>query len=60
MYYNLEDVISKQVCVIVNLEPHKFRGVESNWMLLCSENEEDTMLSLVSVLEKIDNGLFVG
>jgi len=59
MYYKPEDVVGKQVVAIVNLEPHKFRGIESNGMLLCAQNKEDTMLSLLSVLEKIDNGLFV-
>ena len=60
MYYKPEDLIGKQVCAIVNFKPKMIRGVESHGMLLCAENEEDTKLSLVSTLEKIDNGLFIG
>jgi len=59
MYYKPEDLVGKQVCAIVNLEPHKFRALESDGMLLCAENAEDTMLSLVSTLEKIQNGLYI-
>lgn len=60
MYYKPEDLIGKQVCAIVNFKARVIRGVESHGMLLCAENEEDTMLSLVTTMEKINNGLFIG
>lgn len=59
MYYKPEQLEGKQVLAIVNLEPHKFRGLESDGMLLCAENAEDTMLSLATTMEKIQNGLYV-
>lgn len=58
-YYNPSDLIGIQVCSIVNIEPRKIRGIESHGMLLTAENEEDTMLSLVTTKEKINNGLFI-
>jgi methionyl-tRNA synthetase C-terminal region/beta chain len=60
MYYKPEELVGKQVCAIVNFKPRLIRGIESNGMLLCAENEEDTMLSLVTTMAKIKDGLFVG
>lgn len=46
-YYNPEDVIGKTVSVLLNLEPRKIRGVESQGMILMAENEQGE-LSFVS------------
>lgn len=34
-----EDIIGKKVCVLMNLDPRKIRGVESQGMILMAENE---------------------
>lgn len=38
--YQPEDLIGKQIAVIVNLKPAKLRGVDSNGMLLAASDEE--------------------
>ena len=39
-HYSPEDVVGKTVLVLLNLEPRKIRGVESQGMVLMAENEE--------------------
>lgn len=39
-YYQLEDIVGKTVIVIVNLEPKKIAGVESNAMLLAADVDD--------------------
>lgn len=54
-YYQPEDLIGKQVSILVNLEPKKLRGIESQGMILCAENADGT-LSIVSPDQKVKNG----
>jgi methionyl-tRNA synthetase len=46
-YYTAEEVVGKTVSVLLNLEPRKIRGVESQGMILMAENEAGE-LSFVS------------
>jgi methionyl-tRNA synthetase len=46
-YYKAENLIGKQVSILVNLAPKKLRGIESQGMILCAENA-DGSLSIVS------------
>ncbi len=46
-YYKPEDLIGKQVSILVNLAPKILRGIESQGMILCAENA-DGSLSIVS------------
>jgi methionyl-tRNA synthetase len=39
-HYSPEDVVGKTVLILLNLEPRKIRGVESQGMVLMAENEE--------------------
>ncbi len=39
MHFKPEDIIGKQVTVVVNLAPRKMRGIESNGMILMAEDE---------------------
>lgn len=39
-YYQPEDIVGKTVIVIVNLEPKKMAGVESNAMLLAADVDD--------------------
>ncbi|WP_297088754.1 methionine--tRNA ligase [uncultured Draconibacterium sp.] len=54
-YYKPEDLIGKQVSILVNLAPKKLRGIESQGMILCAENADGT-LSIVSPDKAVKNG----
>lgn len=54
--FSPEEVIGKQVTVLVNLAPRKLRGVESQGMILMSE-AEDGKLVFVNPDSQIQNGL---
>ena len=43
-YYEPEELINKQIPVLVNLEPRKIRGVESQGMLLAATEGEAPIL----------------
>jgi methionyl-tRNA synthetase len=38
-HFQAEDIVGKQVSILVNLEPRKLRGIESQGMILMAENE---------------------
>lgn len=46
-HYKPEEIIGKQVSILVNLEPKKLKGIESQGMILMSEDADGT-LSFVS------------
>ncbi len=46
-YYNLEDLVGKNIVVVANLEPRKMRGLESQGMLLAASNGEGEDLDIV-------------
>mgnify|MGYP003408193649 FL=1 len=54
-YYSPEEIIGKQVSVIVNLAPKMLKGIESRGMILMAENA-DGSLSFVSPDKQIKNG----
>ena len=54
-YYEPEDLIGKQVSILVNLEPKKLKGIESQGMILCAENVDGT-LSVVTPDKNVRNG----
>ncbi|MFC2107189.1 methionine--tRNA ligase [Bacteroidota bacterium] len=54
-YYEPENIIGKQVCILVNLEPRKLRGIESQGMILMAEDAEGK-LCFVSPSEKFMDG----
>jgi methionyl-tRNA synthetase len=55
-YYKKEELIDKQIIVIVNLEPRKMKGVESQGMLLAASNEDHSKVILIGPEKKIDSG----
>ncbi len=55
MHFKPEDIVGKQVTVVANLAPRKMRGIESQGMILMSQNA-DGRLIFVSPLEIADNG----
>ncbi|MGB0888478.1 MAG: methionine--tRNA ligase [Vicingaceae bacterium] len=54
-HYKPEDIIGKQVSVLINLAPRKIRGIESQGMILMAEDNEGS-LAFVSPEKVIDNG----
>lgn len=54
-FFTPEEMIGKQVTVLVNLAPRKIMGVESQGMILMAENE-DGSLKLLMPHEVADNG----
>ena len=42
-HYKPEEIIGKTVLVLLNLEPRKIRGIESQGMVLMAENEEGAL-----------------
>lgn len=57
--FSPEDVIGKQVMVLVNLAPRKIRGIMSQGMLLLTDTEEGK-LCFVSPDETVKNGEVIG
>jgi methionyl-tRNA synthetase len=54
-FYKPEDIIGKQVCMLVNLVPRKIKGIESQGMILMAKNAYGKMC-LLQPSEIIDNG----
>jgi methionyl-tRNA synthetase len=50
-HYAPEDIIGKTVLVLLNLEPRKIRGIESQGMILMAENEAGKLSFLASEKE---------
>ena len=43
-YYSPEEVIGKQVSILVNLAPRKIKGIESQGMILMAENTDGSLV----------------
>ncbi|MBN2349462.1 MAG: methionine--tRNA ligase [Bacteroidales bacterium] len=54
-FFEPEKIIGKQVSILVNLEPRKLKGIESQGMILMAENA-DGKLTFVWPAENIENG----
>ena len=52
-----EDVIGKKVTVLVNLAPRKLRGVESQGMILMTEDESGSLVFVNPDVVDVNNGL---
>jgi len=57
-YYKPEEIIGKQVCVLVNLAPRKLRGIESAGMILMA-TDKDGSLKFVSPEKLTANGSII-
>lgn len=51
-----EEIIGKKVTVLVNLEPRKLRGVESQGMILMTEREDGKLVFLNPDADRVENG----
>jgi len=57
-YFSPEEIIGKQVLVLVNLAPRKLRGIESQGMILMA-NDADGKLVFVTPEDKTNNGSII-
>mgnify|MGYP001472045616 FL=1 len=57
--FSPEDVIGKQVMILLNLAPRKIRGIESQGMLLLT-TKPDGKLSFVTPDDSVENGIEIG
>ncbi|MAU15029.1 MAG: methionine--tRNA ligase [Muricauda sp.] len=51
-----EDIVGKKVTVLVNLAPRKLRGVESEGMILMTENKEGKLVFVNPDEDGVENG----
>lgn len=56
--FEAEDIIGKQVTILMNLEPRKIRGVESQGMILMAEDNTGK-LSFITAQDQMPNGVIV-
>ncbi len=54
-YYSPEDMVGKQVCVLINLEPRKIKGIESQGMIMMAKGADGKMC-LIQPSEGMVNG----
>jgi methionyl-tRNA synthetase len=57
-YYKPEDLVGKQFCFVLNLEPRKLRGIESQGMILSSEDSEGKLI-LITPEQLAETGSYV-
>ncbi|HKX85609.1 MAG TPA: methionine--tRNA ligase subunit beta, partial [Flavobacterium sp.] len=55
-HFTPEEVIGKRVTVLVNLAPRALRGVESQGMLLLTNNAEGKLVFVSPEKEGVENG----
>lgn len=59
-HYNPEELIGKKLVLITNLEPRKIRGVLSEGMLLSAASKDDKELSLLTIMDDVPDGSYIG
>lgn len=57
-YYKAEEIAGKQVSILVNLEPKKIRGIQSQGMILMAEDAEGKLV-FVSPEDGFQNGAMI-
>lgn len=57
--FKAEDIIGKRVTVLVNLAPRKLRGVESEGMILMTEDEHGKLVFVNPDQDGVPNGLTI-
>lgn len=54
-FYKPENIIGQQVVILLNLEPRKIKGIQSQGMILMAENTDGT-LNFIAPPEEMNNG----
>jgi methionyl-tRNA synthetase len=55
-YYQPEQIIGQQVCVLANLAPRKIKGIDSQGMILMAENADGELCFVAPVKKDLENG----
>ena len=55
-FYKPEDVINKRVVVVTNLKKAKFKGMESDGMLMCASLKNDEDVELLTITKDFAGG----
>lgn len=55
-WYKSEDLVGKQMPVLVNLEPRKMMGIESQGMIIAADDSSDDSAVLLSPIREIPAG----
>jgi methionyl-tRNA synthetase len=55
-HYSPEEIIGQQVTMVANLAPRKMRGIESNGMILMSENAEGKLIFVNPKSDSVNGG----
>ncbi|WP_405200280.1 methionine--tRNA ligase [Christiangramia sp. LLG6405-1] len=58
-HFKAEEIIGKKVTVLVNLAPRKLRGVESEGMILMTENKEGKLVFVNPDEDDVSNGITI-
>ena len=58
-HFSLEEVIGKRVTVLINLAPRALRGVESEGMILMTNNAEGKLVFVNPDADGVDNGALI-
>ncbi|WP_026709700.1 methionine--tRNA ligase [Flavobacterium filum] len=58
-YFSPEEVVGKRVTVLVNLAPRALRGVESQGMILMTNNTEGKLVFVNPDADGVDNGALI-
>lgn len=58
-HFSAEEILGKKVTVLVNLAPRKLRGVESEGMILMTENTEGKLVFVNPDEENVGNGTVI-
>ena len=57
-YFDPEDIVGKQVSILVNLAPRKIKGIESQGMVLMAENAKGELV-FVQPSDEVENGMTI-
>ncbi|MEO6884497.1 MAG: methionine--tRNA ligase [Bacteroidia bacterium] len=58
-FYEPEKIIGQQVSILVNLDPRKIKGIESQGMILMAENSKGELSFIAPTKPTIENGSIV-
>jgi methionyl-tRNA synthetase len=58
-HYSPEEVIGKRVTVLINLAPRALRGVESEGMILMTNNADGKLVFVNPDADGVDNGALI-
>lgn len=58
-HFEVDELMGKKVCVVVNLSPRKIRGIQSQGMILLAEDEDGRLIFMSPEDSAISNGAVI-